>query len=99
MRASQVARRIDWLTENLYREMIKVEKLAERASGYVEACHDLEVPDGVDRAFRINELHGATGLINQAWTMIAGIEDALQSAVLLLEDAQEKLIDVDRPRP
>ena len=95
MKASQLARRLEGMSDLIYREMVKVERLAERISNLCDKCGDVDVPDVEDRVYRTREVAKASGAIGKAGTIIGGIEELLQEAVDLLDDGRVFLEAVD----
>lgn len=91
MNAGQLIRRLEGLSDQLYREMIRLEKLEDRVGDYIDACDGINVPDSPDYRERITARDTARKGLDRLKWILAGLNEPLQEAVAVIGDTQETL--------
>ena len=96
MKAAPVARRFGTFIDALYREMVHLEGLADRAEALSDQCNDIDLPDVVDKAFRTRLVNKAGGAMTSVSFQLRELHDTLQEIALAVDEATAELEDAGR---
>jgi len=91
VRARQLVRRLEGLSDQIYREMIRLDKLEDRVGDYIDACDQIPLPDGIDYQERVAAQDVARKALDRLKWTLAGLSEPLQEAVAIIGDTQEAL--------
>ena len=91
MNAQQLIRRLEGFSDQLYREIIRLEKLEDRVGDYIDACDRIRIPHNNRHSRTPSTQESARTKLDQLKWVLSSLNEPLQEAAAIVADAQEDL--------